>query len=139
MRAGVTRASFERLSQAIQDATNDAVFSVGVTPDNLMIESFAVPDNPQVVEAAKLLHDRDLKSDRPGRVYNSAAAPRGRRGAMAHHATGGERTPPDDLRHGALSDEQIMEDWQLPLMDAMATITSARATESVVSPAAAVS
>ncbi|HEY5558141.1 MAG TPA: host attachment protein [Steroidobacteraceae bacterium] len=39
------------------------------------------------------LHDRDLKSDRPGRVYNSAAAPRGRRGAMAHHATGGERTP----------------------------------------------
>ena len=43
--------------------------------------------------AAAHLHDRDLKSDRPGRVYNSAAAPRGRRGAMAHHATGGERTP----------------------------------------------
>jgi protein required for attachment to host cells len=42
---------------------------------------------------AAFLHDRDLKSDRPGRVYNSAAAPRGRRGAMAHHATGGERTP----------------------------------------------
>ena len=39
------------------------------------------------------LHDRDLKSDRPGRVYNSAAVPRGRRGAMARHATGGERTP----------------------------------------------
>lgn len=39
------------------------------------------------------LHDRDLKSDRPGRVYNSGATPRGRRGAMAHHATGGERTP----------------------------------------------
>ncbi len=43
--------------------------------------------------SAAHLHDRDLKSDRPGRVYNSAAAPRGRRGAMAHHATGGERTP----------------------------------------------
>lgn len=39
------------------------------------------------------LHDRDLKSDRPGRVYNSAAARGSRRGAMAHHATGGERTP----------------------------------------------
>ena len=54
------RASFERLAQAIQDATNDAVFSVGITPDKLMIESFPVPDNPQVVEAARLLHDRDL-------------------------------------------------------------------------------
>ena len=29
------RASFERLSQAIQEATNDAVFSIGITPDNL--------------------------------------------------------------------------------------------------------
>ena len=54
------RASFDRLSQAIQDATNDAVFSVGITPDTLLIESFPVPDNPQVVEAARLLHDRDL-------------------------------------------------------------------------------
>ena len=54
------RASFERLAQAIQTATNGAVFSVGITPDNLMIESFAVPENPQVVEAARLLHDRDL-------------------------------------------------------------------------------
>ena len=54
------RASFDRLSEAIQNATNDAVFSVGITPDNLMIESFPVPANPQVVEAAKLLHDRDL-------------------------------------------------------------------------------
>ncbi len=54
------RASFERLANAIQDATNDAVFSLGITPDTLMIESFPVPSNPQTVEAAKLLHDRDL-------------------------------------------------------------------------------
>jgi hypothetical protein len=54
------QASFERLSQAIQDATRDAVFSIGITPDNLMIESVPVPDNPQAVEAARLLHDRDL-------------------------------------------------------------------------------
>ena len=39
------------------------------------------------------LHDRDLKSDRPGRVFDHAAAPGGRRGAVAHHATGGERNP----------------------------------------------
>jgi hypothetical protein len=54
------RASFDRLAEAIQNATNDAVFSVGITPDSLMIESSAVPANPQVIEAAKLLHDRDL-------------------------------------------------------------------------------
>ena len=35
------------------------------------------------------LHDRDLKSDRPGRVFDHAAQP-GRRGATAHHSTGGE-------------------------------------------------
>jgi protein required for attachment to host cells len=39
------------------------------------------------------LHDRDLASDRPGRVYDRAPASPGRRGATAHHATGGERTP----------------------------------------------
>jgi protein required for attachment to host cells len=39
------------------------------------------------------LHDRDLKSDRPGRVFNPAPATGGRRGAVAHHSTGGERSP----------------------------------------------
>lgn len=39
------------------------------------------------------LHDRDLKSDRPGRVFDHAPAANGRRGAVAHHATGGERNP----------------------------------------------
>lgn len=39
------------------------------------------------------LHDRDLKSDRPGRVFDHAAGLGGRRGAVAHHATGGERRP----------------------------------------------
>ena len=37
------RASFDRLAHAIQEVTNDEVFSIGVTPDNLMIESFPVP------------------------------------------------------------------------------------------------
>ena len=44
------------------------------------------------------LHDRDFKSDRPGRVFDHAATPGGRRGAVAHHGTGGERTP---LKHEA--------------------------------------
>jgi protein required for attachment to host cells len=39
------------------------------------------------------LHDRDLKSDKPGRVFDHAAAPGTRRGAVAHHSTGGERNP----------------------------------------------
>ncbi len=39
------------------------------------------------------LHDRDLVSDRPGRVFDHAPTEGGRRGATAHHATGGERTP----------------------------------------------
>lgn len=39
------------------------------------------------------LHDRDFKSDRPGRVFDHAAPAGGRRGAVAHHGTGGERRP----------------------------------------------
>jgi guanidinoacetate N-methyltransferase len=37
---------------------------------------------------------------------------------------GGTRALPDDLRTAKLSDEQIMEDWQLPLMEAMAAIAA---------------
>jgi len=43
--------------------------------------------------AAARLPDRDLRSDRPGRVFDRAPSVRGRRGAIARHATGGERTP----------------------------------------------
>src|SRR5688500_12047119 len=39
------------------------------------------------------MHDRDLKSDRPGRVFDRAPSDRGRRGAVPHHATGSERSP----------------------------------------------
>ncbi|HEV2229008.1 MAG TPA: host attachment protein [Steroidobacteraceae bacterium] len=39
------------------------------------------------------LHDRDFKSDRPGRFSDHAAPAGGRRGATAHHGTGGERSP----------------------------------------------
>jgi protein required for attachment to host cells len=39
------------------------------------------------------LHDRDFKSDRPGRVFDHASASGQRRGAVGHHSTGGEETP----------------------------------------------
>jgi protein required for attachment to host cells len=45
-------------------------------------------DNPDA-----RLHDRELKSDRPGRVFTSASAGHGRRGAVAHHSAGGEQSP----------------------------------------------
>jgi protein required for attachment to host cells len=39
------------------------------------------------------LHDRDLKSDRPGRKFDRAPLHGGRRGATAHHGVGGEHKP----------------------------------------------
>lgn len=58
----------------------------------------AGPDAPlrlcgRVANPSARLHDRDLKSDRPGRVFNRAPPAAGRRGAVAHHSTGGERRP----------------------------------------------
>ena len=38
------------------------------------------------------LHDQDLESDRPGRVFNFAAAPGRRRGASPRHGANGERS-----------------------------------------------
>jgi len=45
-----------------------------------------------LTDAKARLHERDLVSDRPGRVFDHAAPPSGRRGAVAHHGTGGERS-----------------------------------------------
>lgn len=39
------------------------------------------------------LHDRDFKSDRPGRVFDHAPLGGGRRGSRPHHGVGGERRP----------------------------------------------
>jgi guanidinoacetate N-methyltransferase len=45
-------------------------------------------------------------------------------GIARRFVPGGTRALPDDLRTATLSDEQIMEDWQLPLMEAMAAIAA---------------
>ena len=39
------------------------------------------------------MRDRELVSDRPGRVFDHANLTGGRRGGVAHHATGSERSP----------------------------------------------
>jgi protein required for attachment to host cells len=39
------------------------------------------------------LHDRDLTSDRPGRVFDRAPPVKGRRGAGARHSADGGRSP----------------------------------------------
>lgn len=44
----------------------------------------------------------------------------------ARFVPGGERHQPVDMRHGDLPDERIMEDWQLPLMRAMADVVGSR-------------
>jgi len=55
------RASVSRLSDAIKQTTAGAIFSIGITPDTLLIEG-AAADAGQggIAEAAALLHDRDL-------------------------------------------------------------------------------
>ena len=42
----------------------------------------------------------------------------------ARFVPGGERDLPEDMRRADLRDEQIMEDWQLPLMEAMSAIAA---------------
>ena len=46
----------------------------------------------RLLDPSARLHERDLVSDRPGRVFDRAPLSAGRRGAMAHHDTGGERS-----------------------------------------------
>lgn len=47
----------------------------------------------QLTDPLAHLHNRDLVSDRPGRKFDHAPLTEGRRGATAHHATGGESSP----------------------------------------------
>ena len=47
----------------------------------------------QLSDPAARLHDRDFKSDRPGRKSDRAPLQAGRRGATGHHGVGSERKP----------------------------------------------
>jgi protein required for attachment to host cells len=66
------------------------------------------PGNPlklvsELTSSAAHLHDRDLKSDKPGRVFSTAGAGSHRRGAVVHHSTGGEETPRRHIAHSFAS------------------------------------
>ena len=53
--------SLARLSEAVRETSNGGVFSIGITPDTLLIETAPADRNqPAIAEAAAFLHDRDL-------------------------------------------------------------------------------
>jgi HEAT repeat protein len=53
--------SVKRFADAIRDSALGAAFSIGITPETLMIEATPVDaSQPGISEAAALLHDRDL-------------------------------------------------------------------------------
>src|SRR5262245_59889411 len=50
-----------RLADAIREATQGSILSLGITPDTLLVEGVAADRGQSAVgEAAALLHDRDL-------------------------------------------------------------------------------
>jgi peptidoglycan/xylan/chitin deacetylase (PgdA/CDA1 family) len=46
----------------------------------------------RLTDPAAHLHNRDMVSDKPGRVFDHAPPSHGRRGAVGHHSTGGEQS-----------------------------------------------
>jgi HEAT repeat protein len=53
--------SHDRLCEAIRQTAGDAIFSIGVTPDTLIIEGGPADlTQPVIAEAAALLHDHDV-------------------------------------------------------------------------------
>src|SRR5262249_1158463 len=53
--------SVKRLGEAIHESSLGAIFSIGITPDTLMIEGAAAATaQTGITEAAARLHDRDL-------------------------------------------------------------------------------
>ena len=53
--------SVSRLATAIRESSLGSVFSIGVTPDTLMVEGTAADATQSgIAEAATLLHDRDI-------------------------------------------------------------------------------
>lgn len=53
-------ASVKRLGDAIRQSTLGAAFTFGVTPDTLLVAGLPLPPEQPVIDAARLLHDRDI-------------------------------------------------------------------------------
>ena len=49
-----------RLGETIRQSTAGAAFSLGVTPETLLVAGLPLPGDQPVVDAARLLHDRDI-------------------------------------------------------------------------------
>ena len=53
-------ASVQRLSETLNTSTAGMAFNFGVTPTTLLVTGISLPEEQPVVEAARLLHDRDI-------------------------------------------------------------------------------
>lgn len=53
-------AALGRLADALRESTSGAGFAFAVTPRTLLVAGVPLPDDPPVVETARLLHDRDI-------------------------------------------------------------------------------
>ena len=81
--------SVSRLADAVRASTAGAAFTFGVTPQTLLVAGIPLPDEPPVVEAARLLHDRDILQI----TFVGTVPPPTLRAALALLGT-----PADDLR-----------------------------------------
>ena len=55
------RQALARLGDAIRQTSADAVFSIGITPQTLLVEGVAADQSQQAIaDAAAMLHDRDI-------------------------------------------------------------------------------
>lgn len=52
--------SVRRLGDAIRQSTAGAAFTFGVTPETLLVAGLPLPPDQPIVDAARLLHDRDV-------------------------------------------------------------------------------
>jgi protein required for attachment to host cells len=75
-----------RVRVVVADQSEAKFYELKHRPDALQLVG-------RLLDPLAHLHDRDFKSDRPGRVFDHAPLSGGRRGATAHHAVGGERRP----------------------------------------------
>ena len=75
-----------RVRVVVADQSEAKFYDLRYRPDALQLVG-------RILDPLARLHDRDFKSDRPGRVFDHAPMTGHRRGATAHHATAGERRP----------------------------------------------
>lgn len=81
-----------RLRIVVADEANARIYDVERRTD-LLPGRGILQVSGSLADPAAHLHDRDFKSDRPGRKADRTALHGGRRGATAHHGVGGKQSP----------------------------------------------